>query len=528
MKLGNHSVSPYLSFTLRKKDTGYALGLMALLGLYPGSALADLDLSAIFGDNMALQAEAPIQFWGQSDPGSEVTVTFEKAEGGSLASAATKANDAGEWALALDPLPMATRGRVTVHNSAGDSRTFPNVITADVWLASGQSNMEWSLRRADGGPEAAAQADYPDIRLFKVERNASPDPTGEIVTKAGWVVCQPDNADQYSAVGFYFARELNQTLQRPVGLICSYWGGTRAESWTPEATLASLTKSEPEPEQLRTAAPNVDENTADARPAKPKTHNPKESKPQSTPGSLYNGMIHPLIPYTLEGVIWYQGEANRADYVSYRTLFPAMIQSWREEWGQGSFPFVYVELANFKAPQQQPIEGDWAWIRDAQRRALEIPDVYVATAFDVGDADDIHPGDKETVGRRLALTVLENFYDDPRGASSAQVAEIRREGNRFVVKVDNAYDGLVVKEPGKRLPFAIKDQDGNSHWATAEIAGDTITIWNDAIETPAEAYYAWASNPYVGVYNSKGLPLLAFSSETFPRSPTRTDRNTPD
>ncbi len=492
--------------------------------LFLSNLHAQLSMPAIFGDNMPLQADRDIPFWGEAAPNAEVTVSFINAKGKVEESETVTSGTDGSWMLELDDLDDGDTGVVKVESSTGDILEFSNVIVGDVWIASGQSNMQWQLRRTDNPEEAIAAADFPEIRLFMVSRIPSLTPIEEVNTDGGWVVCSPETISEYSGVAYYFARYLNEKLDRPIGLICTYWGGTRAEAWTPEERLRTLPLLDQYYENYKDAVENKDQLLAEweaevaaweaAGSEGRRPRRPGDFEDRHAPSALYNSMLHPLIPYAIKGAIWYQGESNAGRHVSYRTLFPAMIDSWRDLWGQGDFPFLYVELANFLEPQVDPVQAPnaWGWIRHAQQHALQMPKTAVATAIDVGMADDIHPTDKETVGERLAMAALNVAYGK-RGYHSAKFSSAKKYGNRFIIRVKNAYQGLEVRDDSKRLPFAVKDSEGNYHWAEAKIAGRDIEVHSPDVEDPVAVYYAWANNPVIEVYNSQGLPLLPFRTD---------------
>lgn len=331
------------------------------------AARADVSLPAIFGDNMVLQVGQELTFWGNADAGEEVTVTITSLDQGdttppSTASVATGAD--GRWQLKLPA--RAKPGNVLVKvNGKKTSLTLTNVLVGDVWLCSGQSNMDWPLNSVQNHEEEIAQAKYPSIRIFKIERNTSPVPQTNL--EGSWIECTPENVGEISAVAYYFGWELHQKLKYPIGLIQASIGGAGCESWTSNAAL----KSDPEFAAIlaRTDKANGD---------------PKQANNPNRASVLFNGMIFPLQPFAIKGAIWYQGETNAPRAYQYRKLFPLMITDWRKGWGQGDFPFLYVQLANYvsdKAKPDHPVEPEesaWAELREAQAMALKLPKTGMA------------------------------------------------------------------------------------------------------------------------------------------------------
>lgn len=468
-----------------------------------GTVEAEIKLPSIFGDHMVLQGGAPLPFWGQGEPGQKIRVSIRGDEGKVLASKEAVVDASGQWRLELPSLQQGAACEVHIVCADGSEVLFGDVLIGEVWLCSGQSNMAWDVSQSENGEAAVAAANHPEIRLFQVSRAVKDAP--QVDLEGSWEICRPEAVADFSAVAYYFGRELRREQDVPVGLIGSYWGGTPAQAWTPREPQAGdpATRTQIDKYKAYTAL------SAETR------KNPEAYGKfgQKGPGCLYNGMIHPLIPYAIRGAIWYQGESNASDPRGYKTLFPMMIQAWREHWGQGEFPFLYVELANYQKAQVDPVEEGWASIREAQGSALSLPAAYAVTAIDIGAADTVHPLDKESVGRRLALAALGRVYGRDGLCLSPRYAGHVVEGQKIRISFSDAEGGLHTDDGQAPHPFAIQGSDGAWHWADAAIDGETILVWNDEVPHPSAVRYAWATNPDVNVYSQAGLPLMPFRTD---------------
>lgn len=508
------------------------------------TALADVRLSPLFSDGAVLQREREVPIWGMADPGEAVTVRMNGQE------AAGTADPSGRWSVKLPaqdaggPFDLTVEGKNTI--------VLHDILVGEVWVASGQSNMQfplatWDPKNPIHGPEAQKAVDSandPLLRMFTVAAHASPDqPADDIALPAGqWKAATPKNAGGFSAVAYYFARELRKTLNIPVGIIHSSVGGTPVEAWTSQPVVDSLPECKPVLErwnELIEAFPpamkiyeekTLPEWTAAAEKAKAADElPPKRIRPpmgpdsHSRPSNLFNGMIAPLIPYGIQGVIWYQGEANgggnalACSPVVYRTLFPAMIKDWRARWGQGDFPFLFVQLANIRAPQTAPVEHNLGLIREAQMMALSVPNAGMATAIDLADKDkpeDIHPHNKLEVGRRLSLIALATVYDQKIPSySGPALSDFKVEGNQVRLNFKHADGGLVAAD-GNLVGFAIGGKDGNFVWGNAKIDGESVVVSSDEVSEPTSVRYGWAFNPIGNLRNQAGLPAPPFRTDT--------------
>ena len=622
-----------------------------------------MKLASLFTDGMVLQQGIPVPVWGKASPGSTITVRFAGQQVSEVA------DPDGGWMLRLAPLSAnATPAVLEVVSSDGSKITLTDVLVGEVWVCSGQSNMGWPLTATLNGDKEAMNAHFPDIRLFSVPQRPEGTPQSEI-SGAAWSACSPETVANFSAVAYYFARELQSRLNLPIGLIHSSWCGTIAEAWTAwdalsenSATrgiveacerslgaretwcqcLGDFTEKTRNKENTNHAEgwADIDEpcgdwgdmelpatwqsrgfnhsgifwfrKTVDLPPAwegldlqlsigaadksdttyfnnqqvgsitmaerddawsvlrtytvpgnlvkagrnviAVRVHSnihaggltgPAEEMKLSCPGSgedveiplagiwryaieanyglvpvfhsipsaLFNGMISPLLPFAIRGVIWYQGENNAGRPAQYRDLFQVLIRNWRKVWGQGDFPFYFVQLANYMARQLQPTEGGWAELREAQTMALALPNTGMAVAIDIGEADDIHPGNKKDVGLRLALNALHGTYGQADVIPSGPIfRSAKREGSSLRISFDFAEGGLVCQGDALR-GFSIAGEDGRFVWAEAKIDGNEILVSSPEIAEPRSARYGWADNPEVSVYNKVGLPASPFRTD---------------
>ncbi len=648
----------------------FVVVLFVMMLFVPGIS-ADVRLPAIIGDDMVLQQGKRVPIWGWAEPGETVTVgvSWHSMKWG------VTAGDDGKWKF--DMKAPEVGGPYEMTFSAGNTVTVKNILVGEVWVCSGQSNMQWPVQRSADAEQEIAAADYPKIRLFSVTRTVADEPQEDCVAK--WTSCSPQTVPEFSAVGYFFGRRLYKELDVPIGLIHTSWGGTPAEAWTSAETLGELddyediiermTEYEQDPEpfdreyeermaewraeitlagesgkrcieadfndsgwnqmyvpklweqegladfdglvwlrkevevpeswlgkdlvlqlgpiddmdttwfngtkvgahersgqyqanrryrvpgDLVQAGRNVivvkvmdtgggggiygnrdklwlkpamsDDSIALAGqwkykkgfdlasvPAQPKGP-PRIDNPRA-PTSLYNGMIAPLLPYGIAGAIWYQGEANANRAYQYRTLFPAMIKDWRKNWGQGTFPFLFVQLANFMAVNNEPMESAWAELREAQLMTLNLPETGMAVIIDIGEADDIHPKNKQDVGKRLALWALAKTYEQDIAYSGPLYRSMVVEDGKAIIHFDHAGDGLVARGGERLKGFSIAGEDREFVWADAKIEGGTVVVQSDQVNEPVAVRYAWANNPVCNLYNEAGLPASPFRTDDWP------------
>lgn len=628
--------------------------------------VSELKTAAIFSDNMVLQQDQPIRVWGWASDGAKVTVDLN----GQKAFAVTAA---GKWLVSLKP--MALGGPFTMTIAAGDKKIeYKNVLVGDIWVCSGQSNMELPVVVCNNAQAEIAAAKYPEIRLFTVEKATSRTPVEDV--KGTWVVCSPETVGRFSAVGYYFGRDLNKAGIKNIGLINTSWGGTPAEAWTTLDTLKSdpdyapILQRDTNPDDIRAkleakygklvtaesdrgklyndsrmiqegwAGADVDATkwetmdlpmnweqagldidglvwfrkqidvpgdwagkdlllemtpiddyditffngqkiggmgldssnpwqtprayivpgslvkaginviairvfdtgggggitpTNDPFQIRPKATPAEQAKDlkgswqfrveavcaiasageQNNPARLYNAMIDPIVKAPIKGAIWYQGESNAGRAYQYRKLFADMITDWRKAWKVGDFPFYFVQLANFMDSQPQPGDSAWAELREAQTMTLSLPNAGMAVIIDVGDAKDIHPRDKQTVGYRLAQVALARDYGKRIEYSGPMYKSMKVEGGAIRLSFDHLGGGLVAKG-GDLVGFAIAGADKKFVWAKAWIDGNTVVVSSDQVTQPAAVRYAWADNPQCNLYNKEGLPASPFRTDDWP------------
>jgi sialate O-acetylesterase len=480
----------------------------------------EVALPKMLSDHVVLQRERPVHIWGFAAPGEEVTVTLHGQK------QATMADALGRWSIFLMPEQAGGPYQLTVQGT--NTITLSDVLIGDVWFASGQSNMEMPL---SGFPNQAvvkdsereiAHADQPQIRLLHVGHKSSEYPL--LDQDAYWTTCSPETAANFSAVAYFFGREIEQHEHVPIGLIDSTWGGTPAEAWISLdglASDASLTpifgvRAERIENQADLPAQLEKESREDAaakQAGRPAPKHPWHPDPASwAPAGLFNGMVAGEIGFTIKGVIWYQGESNAADGMAsmYSKVFPALISNWRAKWGEGAFPFLFVQISSFRSPSEH-----WGLVRDAQRRTLDLVNTGMAVTLDVGDAANIHPPDKQTVGHRLALAARALAYGESTEYSGPLFRQVTSEGTSLRVWFDHAADGLSTKG-GSLRGFEIASEDHRFEAATAQIDGTTVVVTAPAIKAPLFVRYAWADVPDANLYNSSGLPASTFTSENVP------------
>jgi len=496
---------------------------VAILLVVAGEVLAEVKLPAVIGDNMVLQQGRKVPIWGWADPGEEVMVSVSWR--GMSWAVTTDAN--GKWIFKMDspeaggPYEMTITGKNVVQ--------IKNIMVGEVWVCSGQSNMQFAVSQAVNSEQEVTGADYPNIRLFTVERKVSDQPQTDC--KGSWTPCSPQTVPGFSAVAYFFGRELHKKLGVPVGLIHTSWGGTPAEAWTRRGVLKAdadfkpiLTRYDEAVAKYPQARQEYEQKLAEWKQAVEKAKSEGANPPRrpgepfgpgnpNSPSGLYNAMIAPLIPYGIGGAIWYQGESNAGRAYQYRKLFPAMIKNWRDDWVQGDFPFLFVQLANFKPAKLEPAESDWAELREAQLMTLLSPNTGMAVTIDIGDANDIHPKNKQDVGKRLAAWALGKTYGQKLVCSGPIYRSMKVEGNRIALQFDYAGGGLVASPAEPLKGFAIAASDRKFVWADAQIDGNTVVVSSNEVSEPVAVRYAWADNPACNLYNAEGLPASPFRTD---------------
>ena len=615
-----------------------------------------LSIPKIFSDHMVIQRDKPISFWGKGRPGNVVQIQI----GNQVVK--ERIQDNGSWHLIFPAQEAGGPFEVSIKDNNSDL-TFKDVYAGDVWVASGQSNMEWKLNNVNNAEAEVENADIPHIRMFYVENRISDVPLDDLETGT-WKICTPEVAKDFSAVAYFFGKSLHEDKNIPIGLIDATWGGTPAEAWTSKEmlnTMSDFNERIKEVEESKDFLETVQENEAlnnrrytaasnsykglelgvtqikydDSSWEIVKLPNLGNSIPQITwfrksfempsfksrsnfelklgrisdspvvylngkevgrgqgsktvsldipgkllkkgmnvltvrvvngwsnrvtfigpaadmaimnsdntinitlggewkfnnqleeifpenviryshyPSVLFNGMISPIIPYTLSGAIWYQGESNADRAYQYRTLFPKMIEDWRVRWRNGYFPFLFVQLANFEFRHEEPTESDWAELREAQLMTLDYPNTGMAVIIDIGEADDIHPRNKQDVGKRLYLAAKKVAYGEDLVYSGPIYNRMKIEGNKIQLEFENAGSGLVLKSSESLTGFAVAGQDKKFHWAKAEVVDNKIVVSSEMVKNPVAVRYAWDKNPVCTLFNNEGLPASPFRTDSW-------------
>lgn len=480
--------------------------------------MAEISPAPLFRDHAILQRNLPLPVWGRAGPGERITVTFRGQEVG------TTTDRDGRWIVCLEPLSaslepadLVIAGKTTV--------TVRDVLVGEVWLASGQSNMARRIKSLPDADTVAAGIRNDYIRHLNVVLTPATAPADTVET-SGWMSATPATADEFSAVAWFFSAELHRKLGVPVGIINASWGSTTVEAWTDALTLRAnpaWPAIEARWQHLIANLPAIKTEYADweqrANAALAKGEPPPLPRPllpygPGTPHALseaFNGMIAPLQPYALRGVIWYQGESNFARHAEYAGLLQDLIRAWRAQWGQAQLPFLFVQLPGYSNPIDASGQA-WAWLREAQARALEQPDTAMAVTIDCGDPQDIHPQNKPIVGRRLARLATAKVYDLPGDWTGPQFAAAMREGRALRVTFDHADTGLIAERlPPQALELAGADR--KFHPATAVIERNTLLVSSPQVAEPVAVRYAWSNAPVANLFNGAGLPAAPFRSD---------------
>lgn len=486
-----------------KRPLSSAVFLAATLSALP-LTLADVAVSKAFGDHMVLQQGSPIRIWGTADSGETVTVSLASKD------AKTTAGQDGNWRVEL-PALMADGKAHAMTVTGKNTVEFKDILLGEVWICSGQSNMEWAVKSSLNPKEEIAAANHSQIRLFNVPGHvAKPDPETEV--RGEWQICSPETVPGFSAVGYFFGRELHQELKVPIGLVGTNWGGTRIEPWTPPVGFKAVPDLKDYVENLEAIA-------------KARQADGKAGKPKGGAVQIYNGMVHALTPLSVRGAIWYQGESNAGDGLRYDHLKEGLVKGWRSVFENDDLSFYWVQLANFQAPTDKPEGGGWGPVREGQRRALRLPKTGMAVTIDIGNGKDIHPKNKQDVGKRLALLALAKDYKKDLVSSGPLYKSMKKEGSKIRISFDHVGSGLItgektgldpVKETkGAELArFSIQDEAGKWHWAKAKIDGETVVVWHDEVKDPRHVRFGYESNPVgINLYNKEGLPASPFTTD---------------
>ena len=488
---------------------------VAIAAVFLGStAQADVKLPNVFGDHMVLQQGQQNKVWGLAEAGEVVTVAIN-----GQSQTATAAAD-GTWHVMIDPVPVGGPYALTVKGK--NEIKFSDVLVGEVWVCSGQSNMQWSVNNSNDPDIEKLTAKYPKVRMINFPQVGTQDVKWSHDDRK-WMVCTPDTVGGFSAVGYFFARQLHQTLGVPVGMINNAWGGSACEAWIRRDVLNADPLFKPLMDRWTQMESKYAELVAKG------TDLTDEEKKQlqglqnqmggnSRPANIYNGVLKSHIGYGIKGAIWYQGESNAGRAYQYRDLFPLMIKNWRDDWGQGDFSFYWAQLADFQNEQPQPVESAWAELREAQTMTMsKLPKTGEAVIIDIGEGKDIHPKNKVDVGRRLARWALAKDYGVAIPYHSPQYKSMAKTDNKITLTfdyVDGGWRPFDVKEP---RGFAIAGEDKKFVWANATVQKDnTIEVSSDQVVNPVAVRYGWADNPVVNLFDGAGLPLTPFRTDDWP------------
>lgn len=509
-----------------------ALLLSALVATAATPAAAEVRLPGFFGDHMVLQQEMPLPVWGWADPGQSVTVTLGDNK------ATAKADDKGSWKVELPAMKAGGGPQKLTVTAGGKTITLSDILLGEVWLCSGQSNMEWTVQSSKNAAEEIAAANYPEIRQIKFNHLTSVAPQDDV--KGTWLVCSPQTAGGFTACGYFMGRKLNQELKVPIGLINSSWGGTRIEPWTPPVGFAGVEELKDLSGMVQRRTPGTPENTAltkkhmadvekwlaDAKakeaagepiPASPAA--PEDLQPHvgaGDPTAIYNSMIHPLIGLPFRGAIWYQGESNHGEGMLYTRKMEALIEGWRKLWNMGDFPFFYVQIAPYMYGDEKPEVLAEFW--EAQDAARAIPNTGMVVINDVATLNDIHPPMKQEVGLRLANLALRDVYGQKEVvADGPTFKELKQEKGALRVVFDNVADGLKSRDDQPLTHFEVIGVDSGWVKADAKIDGNSVILTSKEVDQPVAMRFAWHKLAEPNLVNSAGLPTSAFRAGEVPK-----------
>ncbi|MDG1138790.1 MAG: sialate O-acetylesterase [Opitutales bacterium] len=493
-------------------------------------ATGEIRTPAVIGNHMVLQQNHPNPIWGWDKPGQSIEVTISGQNHKAVA------NSKGYWRVVLSPMKSSNSPKEMIIQGSADLK-YKNILVGEVWLCSGQSNMGWGLGQADDSDLESMSAKLPNLRLISVPQLGTQKPQDDFIGK--WEQTTPESVINFSAIGYLFGRRLHQVLDVPVGLIDNAWGGSACEAWIPRHRLNQLAVAKPYLETWRKTEAEFDfeklqvayEKNMKAWKAKASVRKegialkrkPRAPRNQLTgqhrPANLYNGMLNPIIGYGIKGAIWYQGESNTGRGHAYREVFPLMIQSWRDAWQQGDFPFYWVQLADYMNEAPEPsTEQTWPELREAQTFTLnKLKNVGEAVIIDVGEGRNIHPRNKQIVANRLVRSALAKDYGREIPHQSPRYQSMEIKGNKIILTFDHVGEGLYCFDIPEAKGFAICGEDQDFVWAKAKLLGrGKVEVWAQSIKKPIAVRYGWADNPVCNLYRRDG-------SVTLPMTPFRTD-----
>ncbi|OPZ28377.1 MAG: hypothetical protein BWZ02_01333 [Lentisphaerae bacterium ADurb.BinA184] len=500
-------------------------GIIAVLAGLP--AAGAVNVIGLFRDRMVVQRDAELPVWGWGTPGEALTVEFAGAK------SATEVDGEGRWKVTLGRLPAGGPHEMRITQGAA-TVTLTDILVGEVWIGSGQSNMQWGLKNMNHAAEEIAAADYPDIRFLTIQGTAERPPRGIPCGSLEWFPCTPATAGNLSAVAYFFARELHNHLKVPIGLIITAQGASPIRSWISAETMQAnpifketLEDYTSVPGRYKAFREKYDAYEQSLVKSKEDGSQPLPwpgaFEGDRSPGPYFYGRVYPLAPFAMRGVIWYQGENETMSFLfparperrnnsrTYKEFFPVMIQEWRSLWGR-DFPFLYVQLAPANVPPKAPVmESGWAEVRDGQRRTLSVRNTAMVVTADICEPD-LHPRNKVDVGRRLALAARALAYEEDLVYSGPILERVEFRGREAVLAFAHVGGGLVVK--GERLEgFAVAGADRVFHWADAEIRGDTVVVRSNEVAAPVAVRYAYSDFPFGNLFNQEGLPASCFRTD---------------
>lgn len=492
--------------TLSMVASGLALAVSS-------AARADVALPNIFSDHMVLQQKQENKIWGKADAGEKVTVTIDGK------SKEATAGDDGMWSLMLDPIDAGGPFELVVKGK--NEIKIADILVGEVWICSGQSNMEWPVSRVNDADEVIVAANYPKIRMINFP-NTGTQEVNWTHEGSDWMVCSPETVPQFSGVGYFFGRQLYQTIDVPIGLINNAWGGSAADAWVNRDVLEQSDFYKPTLERWMGMEKTYEELSAKTDLSEQESKQLAGLKRQMTgnqrPANIYNGVLKSHLGYGIKGAIWYQGESNAGRAYQYRDLFPLMIENWRNEWGQGDFPFYWVQLADFQDETPEPSESGWAELREAQTMTMSrLPNTGEAVIIDAGEGKDIHPRNKLIVGQRLARWALVKQYGIDIAYQSPTYTKMEKADGKVILSFDHVDGGWRPFDVRQPVGFAIAGEDKKFVWADAKILQDgRIEVSSSKVPDPASVRYGWAQNPVVNMFDDRGLPLTPFRTDDWP------------
>ncbi len=519
-----------------RKNRFIGLALVAVASLGLASALsAEIKLPAVIGDHMVVQQSKPVTIWGWAGKNEQVTVRLAGQEKQARASAD------GKWQAVFDPLKAGGPAlEMTVRGEKGPDIVVKDILVGEVWLCSGQSNMEWAMDWLPNPNPEIMRAAHPNLRLFLVPKRTADRPKDDVIAK--WALCSPASVRPFSAVAYYYGLELHLKLGVPVGVIESAWGGTLIEPWTPPAGFAAVPDIKPILDKQAASYEDYRKVLEKALPAwdlwvhetqkalKAKSIMPPQPEPDfptnpyedpQAPTALYNGMIHALTPFAIRGAIWYQGESNRNDGLLYEKKMEALIKGWREVWKLGDFPFYYVQIAPYDYGYDRDMAGSpvvddlrLPLLWEAQANVLHLPNTGMAVVTDIADLRNIHPTNKIDVARRLALWARAKIYGEKDLVSSGPLyRSMTVEGDKAKIAFDSIGGGLITNDGQPPVWFEIAGDDHIFYRAEAEIAGDTIIVRSPRVASPKAVRFGWHQLAVPNLANKEGLPALPFRTD---------------